>query len=72
METNDLITFGAFLVEHAVEITVGLLALSGACSQLAAITPWTWDDRAAGFLGGFVRFAKVLAGNYGHAANEKP
>jgi hypothetical protein len=72
MNMDDVATVTAWAVEHAAEIAVALLAISGAFSQLAAITPWTWDDRAAGFFGGVVRFAKVLAGNYGHAKNDQP
>lgn len=69
MNMDDVATVTAWAVEHAAEIVVALLAISGAFAQLAALTPWTWDDRASGVFAGVVRFGKVLAGNYGHAGN---
>lgn len=47
-------------------IAVAVLAILGALSQLAALTPWTWDDKA---FGGLAKIFKVLAGNYGKAKN---
>lgn len=51
------------------EILVGLLALSGAVTQLSALTPWTWDDEMALGLG---RVLNVLAGFYGKNRPAEP
>lgn len=46
-----------------------LLALGsfvGVCSQIAPLTPWGWDDAAAGVL---ARIFAILAGNWGNATS---
>lgn len=40
------------------------LMVSGLLAQLAAITPWKWDD---GVMGGVQKLLNVIAGNWGHA-----
>lgn len=53
-----------FLDSNLVQYLVAFLALSGAAAQLAALTPWGWDDKLAGPL---QRLFSVLAGNWGKA-----
>lgn len=43
------------------------LAFSGLLAQLAAMTPWGFDDKAAGFVN---RVFTALAGNWGNARSQ--
>lgn len=51
-----------WLQGHWVEIGVAALAVSGAFAQVAQLTPWGWDDEAAGWL---KKIVAVIAGNAG-------
>lgn len=67
----DLTVLGDLLVEF-INTDVGAyivwgLAASGLLAQLAAMTPWGYDDKAAGFVN---RIFTALAGNWGNARSQ--
>jgi hypothetical protein len=56
-----------YLSAHWVAILVGAAAVSGVFSQIAAVTPWTWDDGVAGAL---AKVLQAIAGNWGNQASK--
>lgn len=62
----------AWLWEHLPEIIVCLFALSGLLSHVAALTPWPWDDKAAGYVGELANFIAGLYGRQAPGAGTKP
>ena len=68
-DLNTALAAFAWLKENGAEIIVGLLAVSGGLTHLAALTPFEVDDK---FAAGFGRVVNVLSGFYGRNVPKDP
>ena len=70
LEADVIISLYQIIPEPARPYVMLALAFLYLTVQLAAITPWKWDDKLSGKLTGLSKILKFATGNYGNAKNK--